>query len=161
MIWESVRFVDWTPNRARLPRIRIGARDAAASALEETDERYPELHRQMLGVDALAKPGCVRRAAPHREVLASDGNLAAVDGAHADHIVGRREIDHASLVVEIDPARHAAMLREGAGVEHQVDPLADRELTPLMLPRHRLRPTLGPREGSTVGDLPNLFLPAH
>ena len=64
---------------------------AAAGAVDEPDEREPEVVRHALGEDGLLPDRGVGRAAADREVVALHDGAAAVDAALADDRVGRQE----------------------------------------------------------------------
>lgn len=59
--------------------------DAGSGAVVDADQRTPGLDREILNLDDLFAVDLAEAAAEHRDVLAEDADLAAVDGAVAGH----------------------------------------------------------------------------
>ena len=67
--------------------------DAGAGAVVDADQRAAGLDRQLLHLDDLLAVHLAEAAAEHRDVLAEDADVAAVDGAVAgDHAVAERAV---------------------------------------------------------------------
>ena len=116
--------------------------DARACAVVDADERAAGLDRELLDLDDLLAVDLAEAAAEHRDVLAEDADLAAVDGAVAgDHTVAERallsqpevraavpgqrvEFDERALVQQREDALTGGQLALGVNLLH--GRLADR-----------------------------------
>ena len=73
-------------------------RAAAARALDDADDRQPQIVRHLLGHQRLFADRRVGRAAAHREIVADDDDRAAVDPGAAHHAVRRHQLDQPAVL---------------------------------------------------------------
>ncbi len=102
-------------------------RSAAAGTFDQPDDRHAELGRDLLRHLGLALDGGIGGPAAEGEIVAGDDHRAAVDRAAPEHAVAWDEAGDVALRVVVRLAGDAADFLEGAGVEHAVDPLPDRQ----------------------------------
>ncbi len=136
-------------------------RAAAARALDQTDERQPQLVGHLLAQQMLLLDRRVGRATAHGEVVSADDDGATVDTGATEDEVRRREARQIIGAVIGRLARDLAELVERAGVHERVDALADGEAAAIVLSLHALRAAelLGERLASP--QLVHLVRPAH
>ena len=135
--------------------------DAAATAFQQAHERHPVLAGEMFGVNALAQPGSVRRAALQREVLATHHHPAVVDLAEADHIVGGHIAGQPVLVVVVGQCGGLAVLLERATVKQLVDTLTDGQPALGVLAGDAFLAPLLTRQVAPLGEFLDLAFPTH
>ena len=102
--------------------------DARAAAVVQTDHRRAVFHGQFHDLDDLLGVRLGERAAEDREVLRKDVDRPAVDGAVAGHhAVAHEPLLFQAEIVAAVRDEHVE-LAEAAFVEHEVQPLARRQL---------------------------------
>ena len=134
---------------------------AAASALDEADDRQPQLVGELLGVDLLTRDRGVGRAAANGEVVAADDDLPAVDAACASDEVGGHEAFQLADRVVLSLAGQRTDLAERAIVQQGRDPLADGQAAGVVLPPDLVRAAHALSEFVPPAELVQLRLPCH
>ena len=98
---------------------------AAAGAVDETDERQPQLSGGAFAPAHLVADGAIGRAAAHGEVVGADDDGPAIDRAAPGDEVRRGEGLYPALFVVFNLACQRADLAERAVVQQLVDAVAD------------------------------------
>ena len=102
--------------------------DARAGAVVDADQRAAGLDREVLHLDDLLAVDLAEAAAEHRDVLAEDAHVAAVDGAvTGDHTVAERTLLVQAEVGAAVPGQRVE-LDERPLVQQRVDALAGGQL---------------------------------
>ena len=136
-------------------------RAAAARALDHADQRHAILVGVALDEDVLFLDGGVGRAAAHREVVAGDGDVPAVDLGAAHHGIGRHQVEKVVAAVIFGLAGDAADLAERALVDQPVDALAHGEAPAVVLALHLVRAAHAPGELLAAAQLVHFRFPRH
>jgi hypothetical protein len=100
-------------------------------------------------------------AALHGEIVAADDDGASVDLRHARHDVRRLEGGAPACGIDLDVAGGRTELAEALGVDQVVDPLADGQATPRVMPGDSLGSAQLMGQAPPLGDLVDVVLPAH
>ena len=135
-------------------------RAAAARAVDQADDRQPELARHSLRVHLLLEDRRVGGAAAHREVVAGHDDRSAVDAAPPHHEVRGRHVDDVAVVVVGGAAGERADLVEGSGIEQRVDAFAHGQLALRVVLGDLLVAAHPPRERAAARELVELGFPA-
>src|SRR5439155_677207 len=136
-------------------------RAAATRALDQADQRQPQLVGHRLALQVLFLDGGVGRAAAHREVVAADDDRAPVHFCAAEDEVRRRERLEVVGRVVGGLAGDLADLVEGAGIDELGDALADGHPAARVLALHALRAAELLGEALAAPQLVHLRLPGH
>src|SRR5690606_5471410 len=138
-------------------------RDVAADAFHEHDQGDAITVREVLDEAAHAALVPVevglRGARAHREVLAAEGDLAAVDGRQAAHVAGGQAADLSAAGVPDAEAGELPHLGEGLG--DGLDALADRLTALVVLAPHPLGSAERLRDPAVLGQLLQGALPGE
>lgn len=136
-------------------------RAAAARALDNADDRQPEIVRHLLRHQRFFADRRIGRAAAHREIVAGDDHRAAVNRRPAEHIVRRRQLDQVALVVVTRATGDRADLVKAAGIGQRVDALAYGQLARIVLSLDPLGAAELARLPLALAQLVQFRLPAH
>src|SRR5262249_11624512 len=134
---------------------------AAAGALDEADQRKPELVRHPLAHIVLALDGRVGRPAAHGEVIAPDHDGTPVDLRPSEDEIRRREVFEGVGRVVRRPARYLPQLMKGARIDRPRDPLADGVASAVVLALDALGSAEPLGELFAAPQLVQLLLPVH
>ena len=108
--------------------------DPRTARVVQSHDGRAELHRQIHDLHDLRGVGFRQRAAEHGEVLREGEDLPAVDEAVAgdDAVAGNDLLIHAEVAAAVGD--ELVDFFEGAGIEQEIDPLARRQLSRIVLP---------------------------
>jgi hypothetical protein len=135
-------------------------RASPARPLDQPDDGHAELGGDFLRHPGLALDGGIGGPAAEGEIVAGDDDRAAIDGASAEHAVGRDEAGDVAVRPIGRLAGDAADLLEAAGVEHAVDAFAHRHASAFMLARHAVLAAEFACERLAVAQFRQFHLPA-
>ena len=116
---------------------------------------------QGFGIDALAQSRGRGRAAALGEILAANDAGAARNPRNAQHIVARRKLAQAPLVIAPGMAGDGALLVKAFGIGKALNALAHREPPLGVLLRHRFGAAVGQRPLPPLGNALDFLPPAH
>jgi len=138
-----------------------GSCDAPAAAFEKANQRDAISERELFGVDALAKPGCGRRAAALRKIFPATGHRATLDGGKAEYVVARCEASGLTFFSGLRVSRNRTLFSESSGIDEGSEALPDRHAAARVLAVDGLFATVLKGEASAALDFLDLFLPTH
>ncbi len=143
-----------------LDRLERSHAAAASGSVHQPNDRDMQLMRDQFRIAALVADIRVRRTAAHREVVAADHDAPPVDSSRAADKV-RRHDRRERLALVFRRSRQRAVFMKRPRVEQPLDPLAHRELAPIMLPLDVLSPAHPLRELNAPPNFLDLLLPRH
>ncbi len=140
----------------RLDRLH---RPAAARALDQPDDRHPQLRRHLLGKPRLPLDRGIRRPAPQREIVPGNHHRPPIDRAPPEHAVRRpKHRDLPARTIVRRPSDRPDLMK-AARIQQPLDPLAHRQPPARVLPSDPLRPAHLARQRLAPAKLRQFPLP--